>query len=41
MRPFMEELLGYDEFRDMVSVEKTLAGRLERLTKANDDTEEV
>ena len=24
----------------MVSVEKTLAGRLERLTKANDDTEE-
>ena len=35
-----EELLGYDEFWDMVSVEKTLAGRLERLTKANDDTEE-
>ena len=34
------ELLGYDEFWDMVSVEKTLAGRLERLTKANDDTEE-
>ncbi len=31
-----EELLGYDEFWDMVSVEKTLAGRLERLTKAND-----
>ena len=35
-----EELLGYDEFWDMVSVEKTLAGRLERLTKANDDAEE-
>lgn len=34
------ELLGYDNFWDMVSVEKTLAGRLERLTKANDDTEE-
>ena len=32
--------MGYDEFWDMVSVEKTLAGRLERLTKANDDTEE-
>ena len=35
-----EELLGYDEFWDMVSVEKTLAGRLERLTKANDDAKE-
>ena len=35
-----DELLGYDEFWDMVSVEKTLAGRLERLTKANDDAEE-
>ena len=35
-----EELLGYDKFWDMVSVEKTLAGRLERLTKANDDVEE-
>ena len=35
-----EELLGYDEFWDMVSVEKTLAGRLERLTKANGDAEE-
>ena len=35
-----EELLGYDKFWDMVSVEKTLAGRLERLTKANDDAEE-
>lgn len=35
-----KELLGYDEFWDMVSVEKTLAGRLERLTKANDDAEE-
>ena len=35
-----EELLGYDDFWDAVSVEKTLAGRLERLTKANDDTEE-
>ena len=35
-----EELLGYDEFWDIVSVEKTLAGRLERLTKANDDAKE-
>ena len=35
-----EELLGYDEFWDLVSVEKTLAGRLERLTKANDDAKE-
>ena len=35
-----EELLGYDEFWDIVSVEKTLAGRLERLTKANDDAVE-
>ena len=35
-----KELLGYDEFWDMVSVEKTLAGRLERLTKANGDAEE-
>ena len=35
-----KELLGYDEFWDMVSVEKTRAGRLERLTKANDDAEE-
>ena len=35
-----EELLGYDEFWDVVSVEKTLAGRLERLTKANDDAKE-
>ena len=35
-----EELLGYDDFWDAVSVEKTLAGRLERLTKANDDTKE-
>ena len=34
------ELLGYDEFWDAVSVEKTLAGRLERLTKANDDAKE-
>ena len=30
-----EELLGYDDFWDAVSVEKTLAGRLERLTKAD------
>ena len=35
-----EELLGYDDFWDAVSVEKTLAGRLERLTKANDDAKE-
>lgn len=35
-----EELLGYDDFWDPVSVEKTLAGRLERLTKANDDAKE-
>ena len=35
-----EELLGYDKFWDIVSVEKTLAGRLERLTKANDDAKE-
>ena len=35
-----EELLGYDEFWDLVSVEKTLAGRLERLTKANDEAKE-
>ena len=35
-----KELLGYDEFWDMVSVEKTLAGRLERLAKANGDAEE-
>lgn len=34
------ELYSYDEFWDMVSVEKTLAGRLERLTKANDDAKE-
>ena len=34
------ELLGYDKFWDIVSVEKTLAGRLERLTKANDDAVE-
>ena len=34
------ELLGYDKFWDVVSVEKTLAGRLERLTKANDDAVE-
>ena len=34
------ELLGYDKFWDIVSVEKTLAGRLERLTKANDDAKE-
>ena len=34
------ELLGYDKFWDMASVEKTLAGRLERLTKANDDAKE-
>ena len=36
-----EELLGYDEFWDLVSVEKTLAGRLERLTKANDDAKVI
>ena len=35
-----EELLGYDDFWDAVSVEKTLAGRLDRLTKANDDAVE-
>ncbi|WP_317574344.1 Rpn family recombination-promoting nuclease/putative transposase [Segatella copri] len=35
-----EELLGYDDFWDAVSVEKTLASRLERLTKANDDAKE-
>jgi len=35
-----EELLGYDDFWDAVSVEKTLAGRLERLTKASDDAKE-
>ena len=35
-----EELLGYDDFWDAVSVEKTLTGRLERLTKANDDAKE-
>ena len=35
-----EELLGYDDFWDAVSVEKTLSGRLERLTKANDDAKE-
>ena len=35
-----EELLGYDEFWDLVSVEKMLAGRLERLTKANDEAKE-
>ena len=35
-----EELLGYDEFWDLVSVEKTLTGRLERLTKANDEAKE-
>ena len=35
-----EELLGYDKFWDIVSVEKTLAGRLERLTKANDEAKE-
>lgn len=35
-----EELLGYDDFWDAVSVEKKLAGRLERLTKANDDAKE-
>ena len=34
------ELLGYDKFWDIVSVEKTLAGRLERLTKANNDAKE-
>lgn len=34
------ELLGYDSFWDAVSVEKTLAGRLERLTKANDEAKE-
>ena len=34
------ELLAYDDFWDAVSVEKTLAGRLERLTKANDDAKE-
>ena len=34
------ELLGYDDFWDAVSIEKTLAGRLERLTKANDDAKE-
>lgn len=34
------ELLGYDKFWDIVSVEKTLAGRLERLMKANDDAKE-
>lgn len=34
------ELLGYDDFWDAVSVEKTLAGRLERLKKANDDVKE-
>ena len=35
-----EDLLGYDDFWDAVSVEKTLAGRLDRLTKANDDAVE-
>ena len=35
-----EELLSYDDFWDAVSVEKTLAGRLERLTKASDDAKE-
>ena len=35
-----EELLGYDDFWDAVSIEKTLAGRLERLKKANDDVKE-
>ena len=34
------ELLGYDDFWDAVSIEKTLAGRLERLKKANDDVKE-
>lgn len=34
------ELYSYEIFWDMVSVEKTLAGRLERLTKANDDAKE-
>ena len=35
------ELYSYEIFWDMVSVEKTLAGRLERLTKANDGAKRV
>ena len=34
------ELLGYDKFWDAVSVERTLAGKLKRLMKANDDAKE-
>ena len=35
-----EELFYYEDFWDAVSIEKTLYGKLERLTKANDDAKE-